>query len=77
VEVSSPGLDRKLTTADDFRRVVGKKVRFLIERPGEKIRDIVGTVTAVEHERVSAALDTQQITLNIGEILQAKLEIRW
>jgi len=53
-EVSSPGLDRALKTYNDFRRVVGEKIRF-------HLSDAV--VGKVEHEGVLEALDQKQLVI--------------
>jgi ribosome maturation factor RimP len=48
LEVSSPGIDRPLKTADDFRRKVGRNVAVQLSGDGsakETIEGVIGTVT--------------------------------
>jgi ribosome maturation factor RimP len=41
LEVSSPGIERKLSKPRDFERVVGQKVRLAVQPPGENRRNLV------------------------------------
>jgi ribosome maturation factor RimP len=41
LEVSSPGIERKLTKPRDFERVVGRNVRLAVQPPGETRRSLV------------------------------------
>jgi len=41
LEVSSPGIERRLTKPRDFERVVGQKVRVAVQPPGEARRSLV------------------------------------
>ena len=59
LDVSSPGLERKLRTPDHFARAVGEVVTLREKRPGEPTRRLEGvvvasddaTVTLEDHER--------------------------
>jgi ribosome maturation factor RimP len=41
LEVSSPGIDRKLSKPRDFERVLGRKIRLAVQPPGETRRRLV------------------------------------
>jgi ribosome maturation factor RimP len=41
LEVSSPGIERRLTKPRDFERVVGQKIRVAVQPPGEARRSLV------------------------------------
>jgi len=41
LEVSSPGIERRLTKPRDFERVVGRKIRLAVQPPGETRRSLV------------------------------------
>jgi ribosome maturation factor RimP len=41
LEVSSPGIDRRLSKPRDFERVVGQKIRLAVLPPGESRRSLV------------------------------------
>jgi len=44
LEVSSLGIERKLSKPRDFERVVGRKIWLAIERPGESRTSLEGTL---------------------------------
>src|SRR3989338_2967840 len=44
VEASSPGLDRPLSTANDFARVIGREVKFYLRFPLENRLEYLGIV---------------------------------
>ena len=41
LEVSSPGIERRLSKPRDFERVVGQKIRLAVQPPGETRRSLV------------------------------------
>ncbi|MEQ1885739.1 MAG: ribosome maturation factor RimP [Bryobacteraceae bacterium] len=45
LEVSSPGIERKLTRPRDFERFVGQKVKVTLRQPVEKSRHWTGALT--------------------------------
>ena len=46
LEVSSPGVERKLTKAGDFERFLGQKAKILLREPVESRRHWEGVLTA-------------------------------
>ena len=52
VEVSSPGLDRALTTLKDFSRAIGRKVRFHLFKPIEEKKEHLGEVAEVQGNQI-------------------------
>ena len=48
LEVSSPGLDRKLLKLDDFRRFAGKKANLSLREPLEGKQRLTGRLAGVE-----------------------------
>lgn len=50
LEVSSPGLDRQLTTIADFRRRIGENVRVQLKVPIENKLQIEGRLTGVRDD---------------------------
>lgn len=48
LEVSSPGIDRPLFTAEQFARVVGQEVKVLLKAPIEGRRRLRGKLVAVD-----------------------------
>ena len=70
-EVSSPGLDRSLRTAKDFRRVLDKDVRFhLTELIAHKLEH-VGTVKEVDNSCVTIQTKVDDILIPLKVINKA------
>lgn len=70
LEVSSPGLDRPLTTARDFRYRVGETVRVEFV---DKKKKVHGEILQANDTQVVLRVDQEEITLNLDEIKQAKI----
>ncbi len=71
LEVSSPGLDRPLTTARDFARRVGETVRVSFVDSGRK--QITAEIKSVTDGVVQFNLDSGPVGIPVGEIAQAKI----
>jgi ribosome maturation factor RimP len=67
LEVSSPGLERKLSKARDFERVIGQKVRLAIEQPIEGRKSLEGKLAHF-------ADGTLQLEIAPGNLVQVPLE---
>jgi ribosome maturation factor RimP len=52
LEVSSPGMDRKLTKPEDFRRVLGNRVKVMTKEPVNGNRHFEGHLEGVNEDRV-------------------------
>lgn len=75
LEVSSPGLDRPLTTGQDFNRTIGKKMDvFLKERFNDKLQ-YFGTLKAVEEDSIELETKTGLIKIPLDVINKGKLQI--
>ncbi len=78
IEVSSPGIDRKFVTIDDFIRCIGKKIKVACNQPINGETEFCGTITDAVGEQIQLLLDSdQELTLNLNNIEKAKLEIGW
>jgi ribosome maturation factor RimP len=78
LEVSSPGIERKLSKARDFERVVGRKIWLAFERPGESRTSLEGTLANFANgtlELEVASDKTIQIPLEL--VQKAKLKFEW
>lgn len=53
LEVSSPGLDRKLVRAADFQRFVGSRVRLTTREPVEGSRQFEGRLESADGNRIT------------------------
>jgi ribosome maturation factor RimP len=78
LEVSSPGIERKLSKPRDFERVVGRKIWLAFERPGESRTSLEGTLANFANgtlELEVASDKTIQIPLEL--VQKAKLKFEW
>ncbi len=78
LEVSSPGLERKLSKPQDFRRFQGKKVKLTLREPLEGRRNWDGTLTGFEDGVI--ALDAGQgkvIRFAFDQVQKANLKFEW
>jgi ribosome maturation factor RimP len=73
LEVSSPGLDRKLKKAADFARFSGQEAQVRLRRPINGRRNFVGIVRGVEGERVEFEFEGNRMTFDIAELDRARL----
>ena len=83
LEVGSPGVERALYTADDFRRFAGQEVKIKTKEPmseeglvGQKTAR--GTLFGVENESdVMLSTDAGQLKLPLASISSARLVFSW
>ena len=73
LEVSSPGLDRRLKNAADFARFAGREARVRLRHPINGRRNFVGTVRAVEGERVEFDYDSGRLAFDLADLDRARL----
>jgi ribosome maturation factor RimP len=73
LEVSSPGLDRRLKKAADFARFTGHEVQVRLRRPLNGRRNFLGIVRAVEGERVEFEFDGGRFSFELAELDRARL----
>jgi ribosome maturation factor RimP len=73
LEVSSPGLDRKLTKPAHYRRYVGDDIRVQLRFPIEGRRKFRGRLTAASEEAIQIEVDGQLHELPIATIDTARL----
>ena len=82
LEVSSPGLDRKLVKAEDFERFRGKKARLTLRRAREGRRQFTGRLGGFKAGRIALELseksegdDSRVIHVEYDEVEQARLVV--
>ena len=73
LEVSSPGLDRKLKKAADFARFTGQEAKVRLRHPINGRRNFAGIVRAVEGERVELEFDGGRMAFDMAELDRARL----
>ena len=62
LEVSSPGLDRKLIKAADFRRFTGSRVKLTTRQPVDSNRHFEGTAGKFSRRPLDAGFERGQLT---------------
>jgi ribosome maturation factor RimP len=74
LEVSSPGINRRLRRPDHFQRYLGKKVRVRTAGPLEGRRAFVGVLEAVNSDEIVVGTAVGSHTIRFAEIAQANYE---
>ncbi|MDE0013959.1 MAG: hypothetical protein OXU36_22650 [Candidatus Poribacteria bacterium] len=78
LEVASPGLDRPLRTAADFRRNCGRTVQIEVDLKNDGNYQVQGDVMEVSDEQVTLAQDNgKYVTINISGIRNAHIHLKW
>ena len=73
LEVSSPGLDRKLTKLNHFKRFIGNELRIKLLRSMDGRRNFRGKLLAANKESIKVQVDGQLYKLPIDLIEIARL----
>jgi len=73
LEVSSPGLDRKLTKIEHFQRFAGETVKVQMRFPIEGRRRFRGTLVSSDDENIVVEVDGVAHTLTMATIDSARL----
>ncbi len=78
LEVSSPGLERKLLKEKDFERFVGKKAKVVLREPVENQRSWEGKLAGISQGMV--ALEPSEgrvIHFPLAQVEKANLKFEW
>jgi ribosome maturation factor RimP len=73
LEVSSPGLDRKLTKVEHFQRFMGETVKVQTRFPIEGRRRFRGTLVSSDDENIVVEVDGESHSLPLKTIDTARL----
>jgi ribosome maturation factor RimP len=73
LEVSSPGLDRPLRTAEHFERFAGHEAKIRLDVPLEGRRNFKGKLCGVEEAEIVIAVDGQTWRLPLADVASAHL----
>lgn len=78
LEVSSPGLDRRLRGAADFARFAGRRIDVRMRRADAAgRRRYVGRLTGLEGEVAQLEVDGERVGLPLAEMEVARLVPEW
>jgi ribosome maturation factor RimP len=75
LEVSSPGLDRKLTRAEDFERFAGRKAQISTAEPVEGQTYFEGRLAGYAEGRVKIDVQGRVVELPLEKIRKAQLVV--
>jgi ribosome maturation factor RimP len=75
LEVSSPGVNRRLRRPDHFERSLGNRVRVSLLVPREGRRHLVGELFGCDGEGIDVSVDGTAYRVPYGEIRKASLEV--
>lgn len=73
LEVTSPGVDRPLTTPRHWQRATERLVKATLVAGGE----VVGRVTAADDENVTLLVEQAERTVAYGEIAKARMQVEF
>ena len=73
LEVSSPGLDRKLTKAEHFQRFEGETLKVSMRFPIEGRKRFRGTLVSSDDENIVVEVDGESYSLPLATIDTARL----
>ncbi len=73
LEVSSPGLDRPLFTAEHYRRFTGSRVKLRVSPPLDGRRHFSGVLRGLRDERVVVEQEDGEVEIPLHCIEQARL----
>lgn len=78
LEVSSPGVQRKLSKPRDFERVVGQKVRISLREPIEARKSLEGTLAAFGDDTLSLQTEGGAVLrVPLRQVQKANLKFDW
>jgi ribosome maturation factor RimP len=78
LEVSSPGVERKLTKPRDFERFVGKKVKVALREPIENQRHYMGTLKSfAEGVLTLEPAPGKSVEVPLDQVERANLKFEW
>lgn len=83
LEVSSPGVDRKLTKAKDFERFVGQKVKIALKQVVDGSKRVEGVLQAFSNDVATLTVaqgknkEPKQVLIELNQIDKANLKFEW
>jgi ribosome maturation factor RimP len=77
LEVSSPGLDRKLRTPEEFERFEGRRARVVLDEPMENSRHWEGRLRGFAGGAVQLEVNGRVLALPLEKIRKANLVVEF
>lgn len=78
LEVTSPGVERKLLRWRDWERFKGQKVKVVLKEPVEDLKHFEGTITRAENDTIAVEIaGGRQLTFPFSQVDRANLKFEW
>jgi ribosome maturation factor RimP len=78
LEVTSPGLDRKLYSTEDYERFAGERVKIRMQPSYREHRVVTGELKGIENGSVSVSDNSGRvIELPYEQIFETRIEVDW
>ncbi|AFC85550.1 ribosome maturation factor RimP [Frateuria aurantia] len=77
LEVSSPGIDRPLFTAEQFARQIGQEIKILLKMPVEGRRRLRGRLVSVDGEKLVFEADGKSFEFEHDQVESARIVPDW
>jgi ribosome maturation factor RimP len=78
LEVSSPGVERKLTQPREFERFVGQKVKVVLRQPVENQRHLTGTLKGFAEGVITLEpAPGKSVQFPLEQVEKANLKFEW
>ena len=78
LEVSSPGIERRLTKARDFERVVGQKIKLTTTQPVDGLTSVVGKLEQVADGNLGVEIAPgNMVHIPLNQVRKANLKFEW
>jgi ribosome maturation factor RimP len=78
LEVSSPGVERKLSKPRDFERVVGQTIRLAIQEPGGQRTSLTGKLAEITGGTLALEVEPGNVLrVPLEQVQKANLKFEW
>jgi ribosome maturation factor RimP len=77
LEVSSPGVERKLSKPKDFDRFTGQKVKLVLKEPVEGSKVWIGVLVAFNGTELTVESGKSRVLIGFDQISKANLKYDW
>ncbi len=77
LEVSSPGVERKLLKPADYERFQGKKAKIVLKEPVEGRRHWEGTLAGFSDGSIELDTGGKHLRFRFGQVERANLKFEW
>ncbi len=77
LEVSSPGVERRLSRPEHYSLCSGKKIRIALRNEAGAGKRIEGIIEGVDNEAVIIGVEGERVRIRLDDIEKANLKFEW